>query len=335
MSIKRRSFPAVVGLMILLTVGVHSQDATPSRSESAIRAGVVDDSANFAKDLSEAGRGDAAAELRAGKAYYFGMHAAGGARDYAEAYKWFNAAYNQGLAAAAPWVGACYVFGFGVKQDIEKGMKLIQSAAKENDSAALTFLGLFYLHGTALQKDEKAAMGLFSRASESGNAIAQLNLARMYRNGFVIHDGAATFVPGHGDYSAAVKWYRSAATANIWAAEFELGEMMESGLGTPKDPKAAVVHYTNAARKGFAPAQLRMASWHEEQAERGEGAWHLSNAYFWYTLAARSGNAAAQRRLPVVEAQLNPDQKRDALALLARYAPNSSVQNERQLGSNQ
>ena len=107
------------------------------------------------------------------------------------------------------------------------------------------------------------------------------------------------------DDTEAVKWYRKAAEQGHARAQNNLGWMYENGLGVPQDDTEAVKWYRKAAEQGYAEAQLSLGGAYFD----GIGVpQDYLEAYAWYSLAATNGDEVAKEGLPLVKAELTPDQ---------------------------
>jgi TPR repeat protein len=329
-----RSFTRFCGLAIMLSsVGLGQGSSVPSR-------GIAN--TTLENDLSAAARGDPSAQLRVGKAYYFGTNDVNGHRNHAEAVKWFEAASAGGSKEAAAWLGNCYLWGDGVQEDRAHGAALVRSAADANDPVGLRFLATMYKVGVGVQRDYAQAFQLFSKAvalndPDSYNRLANLywnglgtskdvtKAVKLYAEGARLGDPWAQFrlaaIYYTGDPEAALpqdqvmslQLYEKSAAQGIKEAAFYAGKMYAAGTGTKQDSQKSVEYYLRAARHKFAPALLSMG----EAAEHGLGMpVNLLDAYAWYSLAADEGNPKAYERLVALAASFSPAQKGQAEARL-------------------
>ncbi|KAG0256581.1 hypothetical protein DFQ27_005649, partial [Actinomortierella ambigua] len=96
------------------------------------------------------------------------------------------------------------------------------------------------------------------------------------------------------DLQDAHHWLKLAAEGPgaIVEASRLLGMLFEQGLGVFKNPKQALVHYNDAARRGDVPAQLKLASIY--RTGNHMAAQDPCQSYFWMSQAAESGNSVAE-----------------------------------------
>jgi localization factor PodJL len=191
-----------------------------------------------------------------------------------------------------------------------------------------------------------AAMGTaeLRSAAAAGDAQAQLEIATRFAQGRDVPQ----------DQAQAFSWYERAATRGLAPAQFRLAAYYERGIGVPADPSRARVWYQRAAEQGHARAMHNLAMlsvagggadadyataahWFRQAAERGLGdsqfnlgvlyetgrgvARDLQEAYKWYTLAGRSGDPAAARRLEQIKARMEPSAIATAERSAAAWQP--------------
>ena len=91
----------------------------------------------------------------------------------------------------------------------------------------------------------------------------------------------------------ALSWYLKAANQNWPDAQYRLGYMYETGLGTAKDVQRAVSLYRSAAEGGYPDAQNLLGVLY---ATGSDGLPHDDNlAVDWYRKAAEQGFAKAEK----------------------------------------
>jgi hypothetical protein len=126
----------------------------------------------------------------------------GVAKDEARAVQLYQAAADQGLAAAQRNLGAMYAYGEGVAKDEARAAELYQAAADQGDADAQCALGLMYANGRGVAKDEARAVELFQAAADQGHAGAQFELGVVYEEGSCGEER---------DFSRAMKLFQRAA----------------------------------------------------------------------------------------------------------------------------
>lgn len=72
-----------------------------------------------------------------------------------------------------------FLYGYGVKPDPQKALKLFSLAAEQGYADAQLHLGQMHYQGLGIRRDFKKALQFFKLASQSGNLLAVYNLAQM------------------------------------------------------------------------------------------------------------------------------------------------------------
>jgi localization factor PodJL len=131
---------------------------------------------------------------------------------------------------------------------------------------------------------------------------------------------AVSFERGIGvaiDRERAKVWYGRAAEQGHVRAMHNLGVLLAAGE-RQADYATAARWFAQAAERGLVDSQFNLAVLHES----GRGVTKdLSQAYIWFALAAKSGDAAAARRLEQVAAQLQPAELAAAEQGVAAWHP--------------
>jgi TPR repeat protein len=133
--------------------------------------------------------------------------------------------------------------------------------------------------------------------AETGDVKAQDKLAESYLASFYFSD--------------AVKWYRSAAEKGVLNAQWQLGQILVSGKPAfPKrsdkvkaDPAQGVRWLKKAASQGHDRAQLSLARCYEQGLGVNQD---QTEAFKWYTLAARQNGLLANAYRDQLALKLNP-----------------------------
>ena len=200
--------------------------------------------------------------------------------DVERAVSCFKKSAEFGNAKAQRWLGACYYFGTGIREDKQEAVKWYRLAAEQGNAKAQWRLGACYYFGTGIREDKQEAVKWFRLAAEQKNAEAQYSLGRCYYFGTGIRE----------DKQEAVKWFRLAAEQEDAEAQWMLGDCYFFGHGVGKNKREAVNWYFLSAKKGNAEAQRRLGACFYF----GHGvAKNRQEAIRWYRLAAEQGNSVA------------------------------------------
>jgi hypothetical protein len=127
-------------------------------------------------------------------------------------------------------------------------------------------------------------------AAASGPAPApSLTVEQQFDRGVAADLG----LPGPADPATALAWYRSAANAELPAAQLNTAVMYDSGRGTPRDPTQAAIWYGAAAAHGDARAAYDAGQLYAS----GDGVpQNDAAARAWYAIAAARGVVAARHK---------------------------------------
>lgn len=161
-----------------------------------------------------------------------------------------------------------------------------RKAADKGSTSAMVELGVAYATGAGVAKDEAAAAKLFERAAQGGNPRGISNLAALSGKGTAPADAAR---------SRALM--AKAAETNA-EAQFQLGLMLQDGVGGPKDDAGARSLFEKAAAQDHPGALERMGAF--AKAGRG-GPQDSSAAKTYYEKAAALGNDEAKAALKRAE----------------------------------
>jgi len=141
-------------------------------------------------------------------------------KDYAEVYKWYHKAAEQGHAEAQYWLGYCYKGGLGLpKLDNPEAVKWYRKAAEQGHTEAQFRLGECYKLGWGVQVDYAQALEWLRRAAEKEHTEA-------------INGVASLYYYGHGvpqSYAKAAEWYRKAAAQGDRGANSVLDGLKSEG----------------------------------------------------------------------------------------------------------
>ena len=158
-----------------------------------------------------------------------------------------------------------------------------RKAADKGSTSAMVELGVAYATGAGIAKDEAAAAKLFERAAQGGNPRGVSNLAALSGKG-----GAAPV-----EAARSRSLLAKAAETNA-EAQFQLGLMLQDGVGGPKDDAGARTLFEKAAAQDHPGALERMGAFAKEG--RG-GPQDSSAAKTYYEKSAALGNEDAKAAL--------------------------------------
>lgn len=202
-----------------------------------------------------------------------------------KAFFWYETAAKNGHINAMIDVGAFYLFGFQVKQDIEKAIQWYKKAAEKNSPVAyhnlgyLCFqdpelydvalhyfekaaelgyadssymLGIMFLYGIGTDKNKNAAYEHFLSSYEKGKHATCRALGDLFYQG--------AFDNGVQNQKEALKWYERGAKKQVISCIEALGDCYYYGFGVEIDLLFAYQYYKQAAELGSAVAAFALGS---------------------------------------------------------------------------
>ena len=200
-------------------------------------------------------------------------------RDYAKALELLQPLAAKGNAFAQDELGGMYAGGWGVPQSYAKALEWFRKAAAQKNAVATYNVGRLHDNGWGVPKDPAEALRWYRTAAELGEPEAQ------GRVGYLL---ATAPEPR---YEEAAKWFRASIERGHEHGVYWLGRLQEEGWGLPRDLKAAVGFYRQAAVAGDPDAQARLGLLYREGrgVERDD-----AQAKLWILRAATQGNPDAQ-----------------------------------------
>ena len=133
-------------------------------------------------------------------------------------------------------------------------------------------------------------------------------------------EGIAAF--DRGEYKIALREFRIAAAEGDARAQYNIAVMYRTGQGVTQSNQEADRWYRNAAELGHVEAQFSLGLMYHKgfigkMYVKGQGIKkNYLMAHKWFNIAAQNGHRAGEKRMALVEDQLNPDEvvKANALA---------------------
>ena len=151
-----------------------------------------------------------------------------------------TAAAEQGDAVAQHDLGARYLDGAAVEQDLDLAVKWLRRAASQGMAAAQHRLAVMYDDGTGVKADRNLSAMWHTRAASQGHPASQHALALAYAAGHGVKHSEAS----------AIVWLQRAARAGNAASQVLLAERYETGRGVARSTGKAAEWYARAAAKG-------------------------------------------------------------------------------------
>lgn len=172
-------------------------------------------------------------------------------------------------------LGYCYTVGFGVEQDITRGLKLLEEAGEAGSSAAYSNLGYIYENGyDAIEKDANKAIEYYSKAAELGKADCYAYISIIYELG----NGVEV------DIEKAMEYAKKGTEEGSGYAAYGVAYLYENKLN---DAEEAKIWYEKSANLGYEDSILKVASQYlNEQTDES-----FKKAIDLYKIGMRNGSA--------------------------------------------
>lgn len=144
------------------------------------------------------------------------------------------------------------------------------------------------LKSATTDAEAEVALKRIEEAAALGHPPAQLQIGELYKLG-QLYDR---------DLFAARQWFERAANGGNVLAMHRLGVMAARGEGGPVDPTSSIAWFEKAASFGLVDSQYNLGATYHPTADGSEGGVQSgfqdrAKAYFWYSIAAKNGDAQA------------------------------------------
>lgn len=191
--------------------------------------------------------------------------------------------------------------------DAAEDVQLLTTAASRGDPEAQFKIGSRFLSDGSVQSDTAAAARWLTRAAEQGHTESKFILASLYERG--------AGVPK--DETKALSLYREAANAGHIRAMHNLGVLLTTH-DAPEDYREAAGWFIKAASAGLMDSQYNLALLYEHglgvTADR-------QRAYFWYQVAAQTGDKEAKQNAERLKRLLPPAETETVLERAGSWHP--------------
>lgn len=229
--------------------------------------------------------------------------------DQEESVFWYRLAADQGHPEALFWLGWHYQKGSGVDQNNKEAARYYRQAAEKGDSSAQFALFEAFTLGRGVKQDYEQAANWCHKAADRGRPTAKIHLANLYLEGRGVER----------DEKLSEYWLRKVAEISLTdynfssvakpydenndlvpltpSILFKWAQFYTDGVGLAQDHEQALYWYQEAADRGFAPAQCRLASMYLSGAHVDQ---NDQEAIAWFKKAAEQGDVVGQYNLAVM-----------------------------------
>lgn len=163
--------------------------------------------------------------------------------------------------------------------------------------------------------EAKAALAEIEKAAALGHPPAQLQLGELYKIGQIYEK----------DLASARQWFERAANGGNVLAMHRLGVMSARGEGGPVDPAGSIAWFEKAASFGLLDSQYNLgATYHPTTDGSATAIQNAGLAYYWYSVAAKNGDAQAAEMAAGLSATLSPAERATKDAEVAAWTVESA-----------
>ncbi len=172
-------------------------------------------------------------------------------------------------------------------------LKILEAAARHGDRDAQFRIGKRFLNEGGLDGGAATAARWLARAADQGHLEALFTLASLYERGAGVSK----------DEDRAIDLYRQAAAGGYVRAMHNLAVLLSS-RGSAAGYREAGEWFNRAALDGLPDSQYNLALLYERGLGLGQD---LARAYFWYRVAAQSGDKDASQQAERLKRSLPPE----------------------------
>ncbi|MEZ5894342.1 MAG: tetratricopeptide repeat protein [Parvularculaceae bacterium] len=183
-------------------------------------------------------------------------------------------------------------------------------AAPAIDPKALYRESLATLGAASSESEAAAAIGKLEQSAALGFPPAQLQLGELYKTGQGVEQ----------DFGQARVWFRRAANGGNVLAMHRLGVMTARGDGGPADSQEAISWFEGAANLGLVDSQYNLGAIYHPSGDGGSAVQSAKKAYYWYSLAAKNGDAQAGSLAAGVGATLSAAERAEIDAEVSEWS---------------
>ncbi|MCW8092720.1 tetratricopeptide repeat protein [Alteromonas sp. ASW11-130] len=199
-----------------------------------------------------------------------------GEPDHNKACVWFEKAAHNDIPVAQYEYAQCLSNN---ESKVKVAIKWYKRAYERQVINAGCEAGQLLIKHSTDEAELRQGVTLCIEAAERGSIEAALKVAGWYQNGKYLQQ----------NYTSAMRYYTLAAPDKQPLAAFELGKLLDAGLGVQADSRQAAYWYEVAASQGYAAAYLPVAAlyWKLAQEAQTNQPHLLAKAYLWGSTAKR------------------------------------------------
>ena len=177
-----------------------------------------------------------------------------------------------------------YLYGYGIEEDKEEGVKWLKKSAESGYWRSMDELANCYFNGIGVSQDELKAIDLYKRVYELGSGEAANRIGLIYGK-------------NQNNSEEAVKWYRKGFEKGHDWSGCNLSYCYSNGIGVSQDELKALELYKKVYELGGSASGKAAYEIGEVYLEQEK----LEEAYKWYKKSLEHGFERAEEMLAVVD----------------------------------
>lgn len=208
-----------------------------------------------------------------GRCYHQGN---GVAEDFQKALAYYEEGYQLGSVSSGVALALTHIDGKFRKKDYDFAFELLDTLEiPPSNPSHLYYLGLCHCEGYGTEKDMETGISYMEQAAEQNLPTAQLYLAHHYLNS---------------NPEQAVSLFITLSLGGNAAAQYQLAQCYESGIGTAKNRDKMYFWFSESSENGHLGATVRLATMYDK-------AKNYQRAFPLYQKASALGHSHSQCRL--------------------------------------
>lgn len=200
--------------------------------------------------------------------------------DYKKAFEFATIAAEDDKTSGYEVLGALYLNGWGVDQNIQLALENYKMAAADGDEISMNQIGFIYMNGDGIEENPEQAFYWFNEAAQKNSDVGMYNLGYCYKNGYGVEQ----------DAEVGAEWFKKAAEAGYIDSMIELGEYYQDTLFDIEKSKA---WFLKAAENGSADAMNQLGVLYTDIDP------DYQEAVKWFLKAIEQDNPWAYRNLAI------------------------------------
>lgn len=180
--------------------------------------------------------------------YFEGSHVT--PKNYEKAYQYYSMLAERNHEIGYFGLGCLYLYGFGVKPNLERSKECFERAQLKGHILATTRLGDYYRLTAKQTSDYEMAKDWYLKAAKSNEPEALINLGLLHYRHQIDQSNP----------TLALQYFETALKKGALSAHYWLGVLYQKGDGVTKNIELAKKHFEKAIQAGNLGAKYKLAT---------------------------------------------------------------------------